>query len=95
MWSPQTAHIAMRETTWIVDQNLALADRVMNASWNRYPRGTDANVDAMRQRLQNIVDLQRALVNKYYGALTANDGCIGNADDGSRPCGDSGHTCGI
>jgi hypothetical protein len=38
----------------------------MDASWKEYPRGQFANVDALRQRLQNLMDLQRALDNKYF-----------------------------
>lgn len=86
LWSQRTARIAMHETTWNLNQNLALADQVMNASWKSFPRGTDANVDAMRQRLQNIIDLQRAVVNKFIGALNADDGCVASSDDGSQPC---------
>ena len=78
-WSSFTATNSLRELTWDLNQNLVLADRVMNDSWNRYPRGVNANVDAMRQRLQNIVDLQRAVVNKYTRVMSLGDSCVSSA----------------
>lgn len=48
-----------------IQQNLAVEDDFMQKSWQKIPEGTDREVDAMRQRLQNVIDLQRALVNEY------------------------------
>lgn len=48
-----------------IDQNLTLEDRVMRDSWIKYPKGASPTVDAMRDRLQNLMDLQRALVARY------------------------------
>ncbi|HEY5257370.1 MAG TPA: hypothetical protein VIJ12_03235 [Candidatus Baltobacteraceae bacterium] len=51
--------------TWEIDQNLALEDKVMEQSWKDYPKGKDPDVDKLRQRLQNVIDLQNALDDKY------------------------------
>ncbi len=48
-----------------IEQNVALEDGVMHRSWQATPAGQDPEVDAMRQRLQNLIDLQRALANRY------------------------------
>lgn len=78
-WSALTEMIAERETSWQVAQNLVLADNVMNASWQKFPRGADANVDRLRQRLQNIIDLQRAINNAYLSVGFGTDNCISSA----------------
>ena len=75
--SANNAMIATRETTYQVLQNLVLEDDVMNAEWRRSPRGTDPNVDALRQRLQNMMDLQRALAWDFQKAADAYTNCIG------------------
>lgn len=51
---------------WTIAQNLALADDVLHRSWKEYPKGKDAHIDTMRQRLQNSIDLQRAITNDYF-----------------------------
>lgn len=56
----------MNTITYELAQNLTLEGRVMDASWKQYPKGKFANIDAFRQRLQNMIDLQRALEEKYY-----------------------------
>jgi hypothetical protein len=55
----------INKITWEIDQNLALEDNVMEQSWKDYPKGKDPEVDALRQRLQNLIDLQNALDDKY------------------------------
>lgn len=65
---PDRFAIAARtaKVMYAVVQNLVLAEDVLSKSWRQYPKGKDANVDALRQRLQNVVDLQRAITNDYY-----------------------------
>lgn len=49
-------------------------------SYRQYPQGTNAKVDALRQRVQNVVDIERSIANIYsqsYGALVDNDGITG------------------
>ncbi|MHB8146722.1 MAG: hypothetical protein ACYDGM_05580 [Vulcanimicrobiaceae bacterium] len=46
-------------------QNLTLEDGYMKQSFKAYPPGTDPSVDTLRQRAQNLIDLQRALANRY------------------------------
>lgn len=48
-----------------IAQNLTLEDRLMNQSWKEHPEGQSDLVDALRQRMQNMMDLQRALDNRY------------------------------
>lgn len=57
--------VQMDKVAYEIAQNIALEDKVMDASWKEYPKGQFPNVDAMRQRLQNLLDLQRALNNQY------------------------------
>lgn len=45
--------------------NLVTEGKIMNESWKEYPAGSDRNIDAMRQHLQNMMDLQRGLADKY------------------------------
>lgn len=55
----------MNQVANIIAKNLTLEDHVMDASWKAHPRGESPEVDALRQRLQNIMDLQRGLDNRY------------------------------
>jgi hypothetical protein len=64
---------ATAKIMYAVVQNLELAENVLHRSWGQYPHGKDANVDALRQRLQNLIDLQRGITNDYYR--------MGNGDD--------------
>ncbi|MDQ2662530.1 MAG: hypothetical protein M3Y18_00690 [Candidatus Eremiobacteraeota bacterium] len=41
--------------------NVASMDPALRASYRRTPQGRNAKVDALRQRVQNLVDLERAL----------------------------------
>ncbi len=50
---------------WQINQNLSLEDGVMARSWQQVPAGKDQQVDNMRQRLQNLIDLQRSLAATY------------------------------
>lgn len=45
--------------------NLAVEASFMDKSWKEYPAGADPKVDKMRQDAQNLMDLQRALADKY------------------------------
>jgi hypothetical protein len=64
--SSELTVIQMDKIAYEIAQNLVLEDHVMDASWKEYPRGQFPNVDALRQRLQNLMDLQRALDNRYF-----------------------------
>lgn len=55
----------LSQIVWQINQNLSLEDEVMAKSWKDVPAGKDPQVDAMRQRLQNLIDLQRALAANY------------------------------
>jgi len=58
-------------------ENLTKMDQQLAASYRKYPQGTNAKVDALRQRVQNVMDLERQLVNKNvaaYAAAIDNDG---------------------
>ena len=55
----------LAKVAYQIQQNVALEDGVMHRSWEETPAGKDPQVDAMRQRLQNLIDLQRALANRY------------------------------
>lgn len=50
---------------WQINQNIALEGQVMARSWKAVPQGADQQVDNMRQRLQNLIDLQRSLAASY------------------------------
>jgi hypothetical protein len=68
LYSP-SAELSVVQMNKIADeiaQNVTLEGRVMDASWKHYPKGKFSNVDAFRQRLQNMIDLQRALEEKYF-----------------------------
>ena len=45
----------------IIQHNLGIADRIMAESWRVHPGTRDPALNAIRQRVQNIIDLQRAL----------------------------------
>jgi hypothetical protein len=45
-------------------QNLAPMEKLLAASWKRSPKGASPKIDAVRQRVQNIIDLQRAIANQ-------------------------------
>ena len=44
-----------------IQHNLDAADKVMKESWKTHPDRDDPALNAMRQRLQNVIDLQRVL----------------------------------
>jgi hypothetical protein len=70
---------SISQVAYQIQQNLALEDDFMNKSWAKVPKGTDREVDAMRQRLQNMIDLQRALVNQYTSIVELYRDNQGNA----------------
>ena len=45
--------------------NIELERKYMNESIKEYPPGTDARVDQLRERAQNLIDLQQALADRY------------------------------
>jgi len=57
--------VQMDKIAYEILQNVTLEDHAMNQSWHDYPKGHSESVDAFRQRMQNLIDLQRALANKY------------------------------
>jgi len=78
-------------------------EQLLQASYAIYPVGKVPKVDAMRQRAQNIVDLQRATADRYaqiYGTIVDNYGTDvlqtvsnafgGTTADGSAPASASG-----
>jgi len=67
VYTPTGALSAMKvnQLAYDIVQNLTLEDKVMRESWAKYPKGAFPNIDAMRDRLQNLIDLQRALAARY------------------------------
>jgi predicted Rdx family selenoprotein len=62
----QTLEVAtIDDITGQIFHNLSVEDALMTQSWREYPQGSDPAVDALRQRVQNLIDLQRALVGTY------------------------------
>ena len=60
--------------------NITEVEKDLVKSYHQYPQGTNAKVDALRQRVQNVVDIERSIANVYaasYGALVDNDGVTG------------------
>jgi hypothetical protein len=58
-------------------QNLAPLNKLLAESWKRSPKGTNRKIDAIRQRVQNIADLQRAIANQevqFGGAIVDTNG---------------------
>lgn len=55
----------LSEIVWQINQNLSLEDDVMQKSFKKYPPGQDEQIDLMRQRLQNLIDLQRSMAANY------------------------------
>lgn len=51
----------------------------MARSWKAVPQGADPQVDTMRQRLQNLIDLQRPLTANYTQLAEIYYGNEGNA----------------
>jgi len=61
-------------------ENLTEMDRYLITSYHAYPQGTNGKVDALRQRVQNVMDLERTLVNvnlAAYALAVDNDGVTG------------------
>jgi len=54
-----------------ISQNLMLARAAIDRSWHDSPAGKDPKVDALRQRLINLLDLQDALVNQLTSAANS------------------------
>ena len=57
--------VQMDKIAYDIMQNLTLEDNVMKQSWKQYPQGKFPTIDGLRQRLQNLMDLQRSLANSY------------------------------
>jgi len=67
IYTPTGALSTMKvnQIAYDIMQNLTLEDKVMRDSWAKYPKGLFPTIDAMRDRLQNLMDLQRALAGRY------------------------------
>lgn len=63
-WSQNTAVIHAKNAVHAIDANLDTERHLMSASLKQYPQGTDKDVDALRRRLQNLIELQTAMVNR-------------------------------
>ncbi len=60
--------------------NITEMDQYLIKSYHAYPQGTNGKVDALRQRVQNVMDLERLMVNvnvAAYAAAVDNDGMTG------------------
>jgi hypothetical protein len=74
-------------------QQLTDFDQLLIKSYAMYPQGTNSKVDALRQRVQNVVDLERVAINyslATYAAMVDNDSVSGienglNTMVGERP----------
>lgn len=58
-------------------RNLSVMDQFLAASWKRSPKGANPKIDALRQRVQNVIDLQRAVANRevqFGGFVKDTDG---------------------
>ncbi|MDQ6823245.1 MAG: hypothetical protein M3Z07_01925, partial [Candidatus Eremiobacteraeota bacterium] len=57
-------------------------DRLLLASYAKYPQGRNPGVDSLRQRVQNMVDLQRAYTNALRaGPAALSDNQSAGTDD--------------
>jgi hypothetical protein len=73
--------------------NIHEVEQQLLKSYSAYPQGTNGKVDALRHRVQNVVDIERMIANIYssaYGAVVDNDGVTGiekslNQMVGTRP----------
>jgi hypothetical protein len=73
--------------------NIHEVEQQLLKSYSAYPQGTNGKVDALRQRVQNVIDIERMIANIYssaYGAVVDNDGVTGienslNQMVGTRP----------
>lgn len=86
IYTPMGALSTMKinQIAYQIMHNLSLEDHVMHESWIKYPQGAYPTIDAMRERLQNLMDLQRALASKYVqfaSIYTDNAGQAKYADD--------------
>ncbi|HEX5274775.1 MAG TPA: hypothetical protein VFW34_05810 [Candidatus Rubrimentiphilum sp.] len=60
--------------------NIHDVEKQLLKSYAAYPQGTNVKVDALRQRVQNVVGIERMVANMYssaYGAVVDNDGVTG------------------
>jgi hypothetical protein len=63
-----------------IQHNLVAADAAMHESWMGNPGTGDAGVDVLRQRVQNVIDLQRVLAHRLddvAGTYFSNHGVAG------------------
>lgn len=57
--------------------NIHTVELALIDSYKAYPQHSDPKVDALRQGVQNVVDLDRAIANRYaeyFGTIVDNDG---------------------
>jgi hypothetical protein len=76
--------LQMNKIAWEIAQNVTLESKVMERSWRDFPKGKDENVDALRQRLQNMMDLQNALENKIMSFTETSMDNSGMADQAAN-----------
>ena len=60
--------------------NIPDVEQQLLKSYFAYPQGTNGRVDALRQRVQNVVDIERTIANGYagaYGSVVDNEGVTG------------------
>jgi len=70
-----------------IQHNLDAADKVMSESWKEHPGTNDPAINALRQRVQNIIDLQRALAFRLdyaAGLYFSNSGVASLSPSGER-----------
>lgn len=93
-WSQQTALIEAKRAVSDIEGNLATERAFLQQSLQETPPGKDANVDAMRTQLQNLIDLQQAMVNRVVfqeGAIPPPyDRCISALSFAITSCGPDG-----
>jgi hypothetical protein len=71
----------------VILHNLDSADRVMKQSWDARPKNSDPAIDALRQRVQNVIDLQRTLalrLDDSAGEYFSNSGVSGLMEKADR-----------
>ena len=61
--------------------NITLENKYLKQSWSDYPQGNDPSVDALRQRAENLIDLQRAIADRYESFAGT---YLGNQDMGAE-----------
>jgi hypothetical protein len=61
-------------------ENLTLERKYLKESYQRYPKGIDPAVDEQREHVQNMIDLQQSLADRYEEFASTFIGNMGVAD---------------